>query len=415
MNPLRKTRLLPALALLFLIGGAGRADSAVELRFIPLEGELGEAADYPVKFVVEGLSTGSALQFDLTWDPRIVGPISPALDADATNHLLEYEQIGDHQLRVLVYSLTNAEISIEGLMTIGAEFKLDSTTEAQPFSVENLLLSDADSQSVEIVGKPLVFEIPKDIDGAFTPAKDDVALQWAESAGAISYEVFRGTTDNLMTASLHGLPNDTSFLDDFVGNTVYYYWISATYEDGKSSISPALRVAPVPSKPGQFIVTSATHPSDTSLAWTLLDSPDSLAILRSIGSSIEGAKMIAEPGTDENGFVDASAVSGIPYFYWLKITNAHGSTYTEAEQGLSAISPVFEDTRLKALMEDKDVNLSWSTVDGNDYAIAYSNDMKSWTLLPNTIPGTGSPVLWDAIQESGLEYPVFFQVFSVKE
>lgn len=403
-------------AALLVCLGLSKAFAAVELRFLPVEGGIGEDATYPVRFVTGALPGGSALQFDVEWNPIMVQSIEPSLSSQANSHLIEYEALEENQMRVLIYSMTNATLDVEGLLNLQGAFSMDLTTDNQPFTVSNVLLSTAASQSVDIVGLPLVYETPSLIAGAFAPSKKSVSIDWLPSNGAVGYDIYRSTSDDFATSSLHGMADDASYLDDLVGSSVtYYYWITARYDDGESSLSPAVQVVPVPSLPGQFIVTGATHPQDTALSWTILDSPQSVEVYRSIGSVIEGAEKIADLGGDSSAFTDSTSVSGIPYNYWLKITNQFGSVVTDSKSGLASIADQFENTNLRSDKSENSVSLLWNSKQGGNYVVVYSNDMKTWSIVPSSVPGTGAEIEWDKIEESDIELPAFFQVFSVAE
>lgn len=404
------------LFLLSLVFAPGRVRGDVELRFLPTEGVQGENASYPVKFVINELPAGTALQFDIQWNPNLISTVDPSLSSDADTHLIDSSNIGDNQTRVLVYSLTNSDIEIEGLLTLEGVLGETVTTEYQPFSISNVLLSDANSDSVTVASATLKFNIPKNVNGLFSLDKTHVSLLW-DINDAPAFEVYRATSDDFVSASLLGSPADPSFQDDTVEKTRYHYWVAARYEDGLSTIGSSIEIGPVPHAPGNFAVVNVTHPDDLSLSWVVTDEDTaSLQVLRSIGSSLEGAELIAELQPNQLNLVDDGTVSGIPYFYWVRGINEFGTgPATTAEQGLAQISEVFEETQLTAETGGGTFALNWQTISGNSYRIAYSHDLKTWNLLPDSAIADGSPLQWDLLEELEIDFPAYFQVFSVSE
>lgn len=89
--------------------------------------------------------------------------------------------------------------------------------------------------------------------GSFT---NKITVTWGAVASATGYGVWRGTTNNSVTASLVGTSSGTAFDDSSVSRgALYYYWVKATNYSGASSFSPsACGFAATPSFPGVHYV-----------------------------------------------------------------------------------------------------------------------------------------------------------------
>ena len=88
-------------------------------------------------------------------------------------------------------------------------------------------------------GKP---HPPTDVAASRGTYPDTIRVSWTASAGATSYEIWRGATANRNVSAKIGEISDISYMDTFdlaVGQT-YYYWINGKNPAGAARSAPQL-------------------------------------------------------------------------------------------------------------------------------------------------------------------------------
>ena len=122
----------------------------------------------------------------------------------------------------------------------GYSFSLDATKTVSSITLPNdaniELLSATLSSATSVPAAP--------INLAATAGNNQVALSWAASSGATSYNVYRGTASG-QEALLHSGVSGTSYTDSTAANgTTYFYEVTAVNSVGKSGKSNEVSATP---------------------------------------------------------------------------------------------------------------------------------------------------------------------------
>jgi fibronectin type 3 domain-containing protein len=154
----------------------------------------------------------------------------------------------------------------------------------------------------------------------------EVALAWAVSTGATSYDVKRSTTSGGPYSQIGTSPTN-SFNDTGLTNgTAYYYVVSAANSSGQSANSnqasaiPTASAAPPPT-PSNLQATAGN--AQVALAWTLSSGATSYNVKRSTTSGGPYAT-ISSPST--NDYTDIGLTNGTTYYYVVSAVNSSGQS-----------------------------------------------------------------------------------------
>jgi fibronectin type 3 domain-containing protein len=168
-----------------------------------------------------------------------------------------------------------------------------------------------------------------------SPSSGRVTLSWSApasdgGAAVTNYKVYRGTSSG-GESLLITLGNVLTYQDTAVTNgQAYFYRISAANTAGEGSLSAEVSATPAaattPGAPTN-LAASPAKPRGVSLKWT--------APANSGGSAITGYQIWRSTTSGQEAFLvavgnvttykDATATSGVTYFYWVEAVNAVGA------------------------------------------------------------------------------------------
>ena len=194
-----------------------------------------------------------------------------------------------------------------------------------------------------IVKTPPVAQPPAAPAGlAATAGNAQVALSWASSAGASSYNVKRGVANGgpygLVASGITGL----NYTDTTVSNgTTYYFVVSASNSDGESANSnqvSALPTAPaaVPVAPSNLSAVAASR-NQINLSWNDNASNETAYRIERSNSSGSGFVQIATVGANVVSFSSTGLKSNKTYYYRVRASN--GSSNSAYSNTASAKTP----------------------------------------------------------------------------
>jgi fibronectin type 3 domain-containing protein len=238
-----------------------------------------------------------------------------------------------------------------------------------------------------------------------------IALSWASSLGATSYNLKRATaTGGPYTAIASGLTT-TSYTDTgLTDGTTYYYVATAVNAGGESPNSPEDSATPYALPAAPAGVSAAPGNAQVTLNWTAVPGADSYNVKRSISSSgpflpakiaeknVSGGKHATINATPPvvaavaggNSYTDLSVTIGTTYYYVITAVNLGGESGNSSV--VSAAPALLAPTGLAAVAGNEQVSLSWNaqpntsvynvlrgTVSGGPYTLIASPAGTSFT------------------------------------
>ena len=188
------------------------------------------------------------------------------------------------------------------------------------------LATEAEAQSA---GRPSAPTNVQASDGTYT---DKVQITWTASPGATSYTVYRAT-QRWGTKTALGTTSDTTYDDTTaLAGKIYYYYIKATNANGTSNFSasdtgsrsegtPPPGGTPPP--PTNVQASDGTYMDKVQVTWTASPGATSYTVYRA--TQRWGTKT-ALGTTSDTTYDDTTALAGKIYYYYIKATNAYGTS-----------------------------------------------------------------------------------------
>ena len=195
-----------------------------------------------------------------------------------------------------------------------------------------------------------------------------VTLSWSASAGATSYNVYRGTSSNgeSTTPLATGLTS-TSYTDTAVtSGTTYYYEIKAVNSSGTSGVSNEASATPITGLPSAPTALTATGSNNqVSLTWAAGSGATSYNVYRGTLPNGENPTPIAT-GITSTSYVDTTVANGPTDYYRVASVNSAGtSSYSNeasATPGPTNAPPA--PASLTATAGNTQVTLTWAASAG---------------------------------------------------
>jgi len=206
-------------------------------------------------------------------------------------------------------------------------------------------------------------------------ANQQITVSWDPVPGAVSYEVYRGTTTTIPAS-----PSDTAetLNHTFTGltnGTTYYFWVKAVNANGTSGASPEASAKPIGNMGTVTLTTGGS--GQLVLSWEPVAGADEYEVYYGEASTM--------PGTPSQTVSPTTAtISGLtigtPYYVWVKAKNADGYGGTSAiASGVLVAAP----GGLTVSAANQQITVSWASVPGaTSYQVYHSTS--------TTIPGSPS-------------------------
>jgi fibronectin type 3 domain-containing protein len=174
-----------------------------------------------------------------------------------------------------------------------------------------------------------------------TAGNAQVALTWAASLGATSYDVKRATTSGGPYAQISA-PTGTTFNDTGLSNgTTYFYVVSALNSAGESANSAQASAIPTaPTQPQPPPAPTGLHAvpgnAQIALTWAASTGATSYHLKRATTSGGPYTQVSAPTTT---GFADTGLTNGTTYFYVASALNANGESANSGEASATPSPP----------------------------------------------------------------------------
>jgi len=176
-------------------------------------------------------------------------------------------------------------------------------------------------------GKP---PAPTNVSASDGTYLDRVEVTWTASPEATLYTVYRAPSlAALAKKTVLGTTSDTLFNDTTaVAGRTYYYWVRASNAYGTSSFSAynaGKRSDGKPPAPTNISASDGTYVDRVEVTWAASSGATSYTVYRAL-SLAALAKKTALGTTSDTLFNDTTAVAGRTYYYWVRASNAYGTS-----------------------------------------------------------------------------------------
>jgi hypothetical protein len=173
-----------------------------------------------------------------------------------------------------------------------------------------------------------------------TAGNGQVPLSWNASTGAVTYNVYRGTSSGGegSTPIATGI-TATSYTDTTVTNgTTYYYKVAAVNTGGTSGYSNEASAMPHVVPPAAPASPSAEAGfGNIELSWSASQGATSYNVYRSTTSGGEGTTAYAT-GITGTTYTDNNVTAGTPYYYTIEAVDSAGNSPASAEVTATPLS-----------------------------------------------------------------------------
>ena len=218
--------------------------------------------------------------------------------------------------------ITPGNVSVTSGTTVSV-----SPTDTTTYTLTVTNAAGATTSKTATVGvNPVVPAMPSNLTA--TAGNASVVLSWTASAGATSYNVYRGTTagGESTTALATGITTTTHTDTTAANGTKYYYKVAAVNGGGTSTLSneaSAMPEPPIPAAPTGLTATAGN--ASVSLSWTASTGAASYNVYRGITSGGESTTPIAT-GITTTLYSDTGLTNGQRYYYEVAAVNGGGTS-----------------------------------------------------------------------------------------
>ncbi|MDR3709347.1 MAG: protease pro-enzyme activation domain-containing protein [Capsulimonadaceae bacterium] len=197
-----------------------------------------------------------------------------------------------------------------------------------------------------------------------TASNAQVALTWMPSAGALSYNVLRGTTSGGESATpiKTGIPaSTTSYSDTTVTNgTKYYYEVTATLASSTSALSNEASATPQVQAPTSL--TASPGNAQVSLSWVASPGATSYNIYKGTVAGSENSTPVETSAT--TSYTWTGLTNGTTYYFVVTAVCAGGASTNSNEASATPTAPPSAPSNLTATAGTSGVTLTWSAASG---------------------------------------------------
>ena len=211
-----------------------------------------------------------------------------------------------------------------------------------------------------------------------------LVVNWLAVEGAISYEIWMGTTINQTLAEKRGndVPSPSGTITGLTNGTTYYVWIKAKNNVGTSDFSPMASGKPIAN---MGAVTLVSGNGQLTASWSTVVGADQYEVYYSTNNSIP---TIPAQTVSTTTVTISGLANGTTYYVWVrgKNTTGAGSASTVVNgnplgtPGAPTVSPAY-----------KQLLVTWTAVPGADeYEVYYGTGTP--TTLVTTTTGTTATI-----------------------
>ena len=192
-----------------------------------------------------------------------------------------------------------------------------------------------------------------------TAANGLVTLSWTTSAGAVSYNIYRGSTvggenwgarlQNVLASSCG--QNNCSYPDNTVLNGIsYYYVVSALNGSGEGANTTEANATPLAAPLAPTGLNATPGNMQVALSWSASATAASYNVKRSTVNAGPYTTVSSNGAVTSTNYTDTSLSNGTTYYYVVSAVNVGGESPNSSQVSAVPISPVVSPSGLTALI-----------------------------------------------------------------
>ncbi len=200
---------------------------------------------------------------------------------------------------------------------------------------------------------------------------DRVRVAWAAPialGGATGYEVWRNTSNDIASADNLGTAAGLVYDDaTAVAGVTYYYWVRATNEAWISRFGTPdygyRAIVASPGAPSSVSASQGEYFGNILVSWSTVGAATGYEVWRNDCDDFSGSEKISADGLSTNNYADTGPPLGEMSYYWVKATNAAGSSgfSKPSASGYRDLAPPSGVTASIGDYSDK-VQITWGSV-----------------------------------------------------
>jgi len=203
------------------------------------------------------------------------------------------------------------------------------------------------------------------------PGINQLTVTWEECGGASSYEVYINTTQSTSSATVITSEKTSAVINNLYNDVVYYLWVRAVNNAGKSNYSPEEAGSPqiptaAPSAPDKPVLVARNK--ELAVSWQAVGLAAAYEVW--VGTTDNSAQ--AEKfGDDITGGVTETVITELinetTYYVWIKAKNIVGTSgFSSSANGTPSAFTVVPETpnTPTVIFGNRVLSISWQEVEG---------------------------------------------------
>jgi len=200
---------------------------------------------------------------------------------------------------------------------------------------------------------------------------NQLTVTWEECGGASSYEVYINTTQSTSSATVITSEKTSAIINNLYNDVVYYLWVRAVNNAGKSNYSPEEAGSPqiptaAPSAPDKPVLVARNK--ELAVSWQAVELAAAYEVW--VGTTDNSAQ--AEKfGDDITGGVTETVITELinetTYYVWIKAKNIVGTSgFSSSANGTPSAFTVVPETpdTPTVIFGNRVLSISWQAVEG---------------------------------------------------
>ena len=203
------------------------------------------------------------------------------------------------------------------------------------------------------------------------PGVNQLTVNWEETGGASSYEVYINTTPSTPSLATSATEKTSVVINNLQNNVIYYIWVRAVNNMGRSGYSPFEAGTPqiptiAPTAPAHPVL--ASRNKELAVSWQAVELAEDYEVW--FGTS-DDSTQAQKFGSDITGGVTETSITGLvnetTYYVWIKAKNVVGTSgFSSSANAVPSAFAVLPETPALPMVTvgSREVTVNWSPIEG---------------------------------------------------